>query len=130
MFPSSSGAPTNTVLSVTHTPRPKSSSEVTLVVTNLSSITNFVLYLVAVYAAPEPVLKSLNSVSCRSNVVAPESNDIVLELPKFSAPITSLVPSLLMSMVLPKRILDAVSGALIVCCKVYANVLSPSASHL
>ena len=118
MLPSSSGAPTNTVLSVTQTPRPKSSFAVTLVVTNLSSIKNSVLYLVAVYAAPEPVLKSLNSVSCKSNVVAPESNAIVLEFPKFSAPITNLVPLLSISIVLPKRILEAVSGAFIVCCNV------------
>ena len=48
MFPLSFGDPTKTVLSITHRPLPKSSIDDTLSVTNLSSITYFVLYKVAV----------------------------------------------------------------------------------
>ena len=129
-LPSSSGAPTNTLLSITHTPLPKSSFADTLVVTNLSSIINLVLYFVAVYAPPEPVFESTNLVSCKSKVVASKSNNICLLLPLFSAPITSLVASSFMSIELPNLLLICPSGALIVCCNVYASVLSPSASHL
>ena len=92
-------------------------------------MTNFVLYIVAVYAPPEPTLTSLNVVSCKSKVVPPESNLLSLLLDRFSAPITSLVPSSFMSNVEPNLQLISVSGALIVCCRVYVFV-DPSAFHL
>ena len=129
VFPSSSGAPTNTVLSIIHKPFPKSSSSDMLSVTILSSITNFVLYIVAVYAAPDPVFRSPNVVSCRSKVVSPESIFISLGVAAFSAPITTLVPVSFMSTLVPNFMFDCASGAAIVCCNVYVLV-EPSAFHL
>ena len=94
-----------------------------------SSIINFVLYMVAVNAPPEPALLSTMFVSCRSNVVSPRSNFISLALAKFSAPITILFPEWLMSNVVPNFILVLELGALIVCCNVYVFV-ELSAFHL
>ena len=91
--PLSPGEPTNTVLSITHTPLPKSSLGDTALDINLSSITNLVLYIVAVKAPPDPTFLSVTVVSCRSKVVSPESNFISLSLANNSAPITTLVPS-------------------------------------
>ena len=68
-IPLSPGEPTNTVPSITHTPRPKSSFAVTVSDINLSSITNFVLYIVAVNTPPDPTFLSMTVVSCRSKVV-------------------------------------------------------------
>ena len=96
---------------------------------SLSSITNLVLYIVAVNAPPDWVLESTMLVSCRSNVVSPESNFISLELAKFSAPITSRDPSSLRSRLVPNFMFACELGALIVCCKVYVFV-EPSAFHL
>jgi len=129
VFPSSFGAPTKTELSIMQTPFPKSSFAVTLSVIILSSTTNFVLYIVAVNAPPEPVLFSTIIVSCKSKVVSPASNFISLELAKFSAPITTLVPSEFISRLVPNFMLVLDSGALIVCCRVYVFVES-SAFHL
>ena len=92
VFPSSFGEPTNNELSVIQTPRPKSSFADAVVDDNLSSIINFVLYIVAVNAPPDSVALSIMFVSCRSKVVWPKSNFISLELAKFSEPITNLVP--------------------------------------
>ena len=129
VFPESLGDPTRTMLSIMHTPLPKSSFSDTLTDTRLSSITNLVLYIVAVYAPPDPVFRSTTLVSCRSNVVLPESNFISLTFAKFSAPITSLVPESFMSKLVPNFMLLCVSGALKVCCSVYVFV-EPSAFHL
>ena len=116
-LPSSSGAPTNIVLSIAHTPLPKLSSADTLEVTNRSSIINLVLYFVAVKAPPEFGFRSDIVVSCRSNVVSPESKNISLLFENVSAPITSLVPESLMSKVDPNFIFTCDFGATIVCCK-------------
>ena len=51
----------------------------------------------AVYAAPDPTFSSTNTVSCKSNVVSPESKFVGLLLENFSAPITNLVPALFKS---------------------------------
>ena len=74
--------------------------------------------MVAVNAPPEPVLLSTMVVSCKSNVVSPASNFISLELAKFSAPMITLVPSWLISMLVPNFMLVLDSGALMVCCRV------------
>ena len=129
VLPSSLGAPTNTLLLTIQTPRPKSSVSDTLSPMSLSSMTNFVLYIVAVKAPPDPGFESTMVVSCRSNVVSPESNCISLELAKFSAPITILVPASLMSIVVPNLMFVKDPGPLIVCCRVYVLV-EPSAFHL
>ena len=129
VFPSSSGAPTNTALSITQTPLPKSSSPVTLSVTNLSSTTKSVLYIVAVYAAPDPAFRSTNVVSCRSNVVSPESICISLGVAACSAPMITLVAVSFKSILVPNCMFDFDSGAVIVCCNVYVLV-DPSAFHL
>ena len=129
VFPSSVGAPTNTILSTMHTPRPKSSFAVTESPTSLSSMANFVLYIVAVNAPPDPDCKSIKLVSCKSNVVSPESNFISLLVANSSAPITTRVPASLMSSVVPNFMLFCDSGALIVCCNVYV-LLDSSAFHL
>ena len=128
-FPSSSGAPTNTVLSITQTPFPKSSAPVTLSVSSLSSTTKCVLYMVAVYAAPDPAFRSTNVVSCKSNVVSPESIFISLGVEACSAPMTTLVPVSFKSTLVPNFMFDFDSGAVIVCCNVYVFV-DPSAFHL
>ena len=112
-----------------HTPRPKSSFDDTLSDINLSSITNLVLYMVAVKAPPDPVFRSTMLVSCRSKVVSPESNFISLAVAKFSAPITALVPEWLMPMLVPNFMFVLELGALMVCCSVYVLVES-SAFHL
>ena len=127
--PSSCGAPTNTVLSIAQTPLPKLSIAVTLSVINLSSITNFVLYIVAVYAPPDCILLSTINVSCRSNVVSPKSIFISRGLAKLSAPITNLVPTGFIASDVPNFMLICESGALTVCCSVYVFV-DPSAFHL
>ena len=129
MLPSSLGAPTNTLLSIIHTPRPKSSVSDTVSPISLSSITNFVLYIVAVKAPPDPGLVSTTPVSCRSKVVSPESNFISLELAKFSAPMTILVAVSFTSTVVPNFMFVIDPGPLIVCCKVNVFV-EPSAFHL
>ena len=129
VLPSSCGAPIITAVSIIQTPFPKSSSVETLSVTSLSSITKCELYIVAVYAAPEPVFRSLIVVSCRSNVVAPASTFISLGVDACSAPITNLVPLSLMSRLVPNFMFDLESGAFIVCCNVYVFV-DPSAFHL
>ena len=85
---------------------------------SLSSITNFVLYIVAVYAPPDCILLSTTDVSCKSNVVAPASKFISRGLAKLSAPITSLVPAGFIASVVPNFILICESGAFIVCCSV------------
>ena len=72
----------------------------------------------AVYAAPDPTFSSTNTVSCKSNVVSPESKFVGLLLENFSAPITNLVPALFKSKELPNALLLWVSGDKIVCCKV------------
>ena len=118
IFPSSCGAPTNTVLSIAQTPLPKSSIAVTLSVINLSSTMNFVLYIVAVYAPPDCMLESINDVSCKSKVVPPISKFICRGLAKLSAPITTRVPAGFIASVVPNFMLTCKSGALIVCCKV------------
>ena len=117
VLPSSSGAPTKMLLSVMHTPRPKSSFAVTLSPIRLPSNTNLVLYIVAVNAPPEPVLRSTNPVSCKSNVVSPESNLISRELANLSAPITTLVPSWVISRLVPNFMLLSLP-AVNVCCNV------------
>ena len=129
VFPSSWGAPTTTVLSMTHTPFPKSSFSLTLLPINLSSITYLVLYIVAVNAPPDPVFESTTVVSCKSNVVSPESNFISLELAKFSAPMTNLFADSLHAICVPNFMFVCELGALIVCCSVYVFV-EPSAFHL
>ena len=129
VLPSSFGAPTNTLLSIMHTPRPKSSFSEIESDANMSSKINFELYIVAVNAAPEPVFMSTMLVSCRSKVVSPESNFISRLEAKFSEPITSLVPSSFISSVVPNLMFSVVSGNVIVCCKVYV-LLDASAFHL
>ena len=80
-------------------------------------------------AAPEPTFKSLIVVSCKSNVVAPESTFISLGVDACSEPITNLAPLSLMSRLVPNFMLDFESGPFIVCCNVYVFV-DPSAFHL
>ena len=100
------------------TPRPKSSFADVFSDINLSSIINFVSYIVAVNAPPDSTLPSIMFVSCKSKVVSPRSNFISLELAKFSEPITNLVPRSFKSRVVPNFIFVCELGALIVCCKV------------
>ena len=71
--------------------------------------------MVAVNVPPDPVFRSTMFVSCKSKVVSPESNLVSLELEKFSAPITNLLPPSLISRLVPNFMLVLELGADIVC---------------